>query len=305
MARHSSSSSSSSPSSSSSSSSEDISNKKEEHVQPQSTEPNPPLPPPPPQPQYPPVVPTPQMGYPPAMGYPPPYTNNPPNGQPHPYNPYTQPLPAHYYPNHPYTPAGASGGSAFVRGFLATLIILIIFICLSSIITWLILRPQIPVFHVDSFVVSNLNLSKADFAATWEANVTAQNPNHKLKIYFDQIQSFVYYKENFLSSSAVDPLLLETETRDVMRVRLATNNTVDHLVGNWVVDEIARERNAGVLSFNLRMVVFATFKSGAWWTRHASMKVFCENLKVNFVGAENKGVLDSEKDSGDCDVYYG
>lgn len=183
------------------------------------------------------------------------------------------------------------------------MIIIIIFICVSSFVTWLILRPQVPVFHVDNLIVNNLNASRTDFAATWEANVTAENPNHKLKVYFDQIQSFAYYKENFLTSSGVDPLFLATGARDVMRVRLAANNTVDHLVGNWVVDEIAKERSGGVVNFNLRLIVFATFKSGAWWTRHASMKVFCDGFKVKFVGSESNGVMvggNTEK----CLVYY-
>lgn len=107
-----------------------------------------------------------------------------------------------------------------------------------------------------------------------------------------------------MSSSAVDPLFLETKASDVMRVRLASNNTEDHLVGNWVLDEIARERNGGALSFDLRMIVLATFRSGAWWTRHATMKVFCNDLKVSFVGGENKGVLASGN-KGECGIYYG
>lgn len=99
-------------------------------------------------------------------------------------------------------------------------------------------------------------------------------------------------------------MLLETRSRNSIAMKLATNNTEQHLVGRWVVEDIAKERSGGAVSFNLRMLVLATFKSGAWWTRHVSMKVFCEDLKVNFVGGEISGVSDigGEKPK-DCVVY--
>ncbi|EXC21224.1 hypothetical protein L484_002234 [Morus notabilis] len=246
------------------------------------------------------------------IGYPPPYQPYPPNRH-YAYNPYTQPPPPHYYyanQNYTYSTAtagggGAGSGSAFVRGFLAMIITLITITCVVSIITWLVLRPEIPVFHVDKFAVSGLNISGPEFSAKWDASVTVENPNHKLKIYLEQVQGFVYYKENFLSSSPVDPMLLETRSRNSIAMKLATNNTEQHLVGRWVEEDIAKERSGGAVSFNLRMLVLATFKSGAWWTRHASMKVFCEDLKVNFVGGEISGVLDiGGGKPEDCVVYY-
>lgn len=187
------------------------------------------------------------------------------------------------------------------------LITLIIITCVASIITWLVLRPEIPVFHVDKFAVSGLNLTSPEFSAKWNATVVVENPNRKLKIYLDQVEGFVYYKENFLSSSPVDPMFLETRSRNAMAMTMAANNTEQHSVGRWVVEEMGKERSGGAVSFNVRMLVLATFKSGAWWTRHASMKVFCEDLTINFVGSEINGVLDVNNGGAkpkECVVYY-
>lgn len=186
------------------------------------------------------------------------------------------------------------------------LITVIIITCVASIITWLVLRPEIPVIHVDKLSVSGLNLSNPEFSARWDAGVIVDNPNHKLKIYLEQVECFVYYKETFLSSSPVDPIFLETRSRNVMAATLATNNTEQHSVGRWVVEDIGKERSGGAVSFNVRMLVLATFKYGAWWTRHASMKVFCEDLKVDFVGGEINGVLDVNGGGKlkECVVYY-
>lgn len=133
--------------------------------------------------------------------------------------------------------------------------------------------------------------------------MTVDNPNHKLKVYFDRVQSFVYYGEDFLSSSSVDPMFLNTKARDVMKLKLSTNNTDRHVVGDWVLDDMMRERNDGTVKFNVRMLVFSTFKSGVWWTRQATLKVFCEDLKVDFVGNAMNGTLAGGK-TDQCMVYY-
>ncbi|XP_030483266.2 uncharacterized protein LOC115699863 [Cannabis sativa] len=292
-------------SSSSSSSSDNDSDKEDERHVVRSTaaaEPNPPPPPPSDQHQPPASV---VPGYPPVMGYPQSYSNN--NGyHHHPYNPYTQPPPPHYYTNqtYPYAANTNSGGSSsFIKGFFVTLILIILLICVSTIITWIILRPQIPTFHVDRLEVNDLNLSKTNFSATIQANLTVENPNKKLKINFHEIKGYVFFRERSLSSSEVDPIFLETETRGTMRLRVVSKENKEDLIGGWVVDEMRREREHGLLSLNVRLAVFATFKSSSWWTRHAYMKVFCEHLDVRFVGSADNGVWIANNNSPKCEVY--
>lgn len=94
-----------------------------------------------------------------------------------------------------------------------------------------------------------------------------------------------------MSASAVDPMFIPTKGHDVMKLKMATNNSDEHVIGNWVLDDIIRQRNGGTVDFNVRLLIYATFKSGVWWTRQATLKVFCDNKKVNFVGNETNGVL--------------
>ncbi|KAH7512242.1 NDR1/HIN1-like protein 12 [Ziziphus jujuba] len=238
-------------------------------------------------------------GYPPTVGYPHGQPGYPPQYQGYPPNAYN------YHPSGPYyNPQSESpAGSAFVRGFVVMFIILITLTCISSIIVWIVLRPATPEFRVDSLTVTNFNVSKANFTANWEANIMAYNPNHRLKVYFDRVQSFVYYDEDHLSSAAVDPMFLNTKAREEMKLKLATNSMDEHVVADWVLDDIVKERNGGSVTFNMRMLVFSTFKSGVWWTRHATLKVFCEDLKVDFIGNAMDGKLAAAKDE-QCIVYY-
>ena len=155
---------------------------------------------------------------------------------------------------------------------------------------WLVLRPQLPVFHVDNFSVSNFNTTLPTFTANWEANLTVRNPNTKLTIEFGELQNFVFYEEDYLlaSATAPRPFSLETRTSSVINAKLSANNK-DNLVENWVLDKLAKERSNGSVSFNFRMLFWTTFRSGLWWKRHLSMKVLCEDIQVTFVGASGDG----------------
>lgn len=270
--------------------------------------------PPQPPPQQQPNNPLPAHGYPPTMGYPPqmyppnnaPYPGYPP---PHGYNqyPYAQAPPAQYYDNQGYGSSSQPDRcSGFVRGVVAAMIILIVLSCISSLITWAVLRPQIPVFHVDKMSVSNFNTTSTPFTATWDTNLTVENPNHKLRVYFDRILGATFYKEeDSLGTSWINPIFMDTKTNATLHAVISTNGSAEHAVPIWVAQEMGKERGTGgggSVSFELRFRVWATFKSGSWWTRNLVMKVSCENLKIDFVGASGNGALAPAK-RDDCQVY--
>jgi hypothetical protein len=124
-----------------------------------------------------------------------------------------------------------------------------------------------------------------------------------LKIEFSELQNFVFYEEDYLLASAITsrPFSLETKTSGVINAKLSENNK-DNLVENWVVDKLAKERSNGSVSFNFRMLVWTTFRSGLWWKRHLSMKVMCEDIQVTFVGASGNGNI-AANGLRDCLVF--
>jgi LEA14-like dessication related protein len=247
----------------------------------------------------------PEMGYPPVMGYPNPNPHwqlpgNPPPYHGYPYH-YVQPPPRTHYPPDPY----ASPMPGFVRGCLMVMTAFVFLSFVSTVMVWLILRPELPVFRVAALSVSDFKTaSNSDFTASWAVDVTVENPNHKLNVFINQIDSFVYYNDYILTSSLkAESLLLNPKGHGVLHVTLSTNNTDDrHVVDEWVVDDMGEDRNGGSVSFDLRMLVSSTFKSGGWWARGGKLKVFCDNLNVGFVGANGNGTLPPEK-PGACSVY--
>ncbi|XP_022941877.1 uncharacterized protein LOC111447106 [Cucurbita moschata] len=227
-----------------------------------------------------PIYPPPTMGYPPAPhpGYPPA-----PGAYP-PYNgyAYAQAPPAAYYHNSPQNYAVEPFHASFIRGIVTALIILVVLMMLTSIITWIILRPEIPTFRVDTLGVTNFNISKSNYSGNWNATLVVQNPNKKLNLTFKRIQGFVGYKDNTLAMSFADPFFLAVERTNLMRVRWTSSSPDDP--GNWeeTEEKLGKEKATRKVSFNLRFFVWTTFQSGSWWTRHVILRVFCDDLKIDF-----------------------
>lgn len=244
-------------------------------------------------------------GYPPpVMGYPPPY--------PPPHNgsggyPYGAPAPpVGYYPaNNPhYYPSRVppSRTSGFTRGILAALIFLVVASCAITIITYIVLRPQVPEFHVTAFSVTNFNISNSVLMGSWDANVTVDNKNHKLKAYFDRIQSYVYYDDprNYLSWSTEPSFSLETKTNGVINVKMSMIDGEQPTSSE--LEMINGERQKGTVIFGLGFGLMGTFKSGWWWTSHFGMRVYCDGLAVGFIGASGTGSL-KDQNPRQCMVY--
>jgi hypothetical protein len=252
---------------------------------------------------------TPETGCATVMGYPHPNPNpqwQPTDPQPYHGYPYVyaQPPPAAYYPSE----SCHSPMSGFLRGCLMVMIAFVFLSFVTTVMVWLIQRPALPVFRVDTFSVSNFNASSnTDFTASWDAKFTVENPNHKVKVYINRIDSFMFYRENMVSSSLkAEPLILYSSGHIVLHVNLSTKNSDDQpvvpVVDKWVVEDMGRDRNGGTVSFNFRMLVSSTFKSDGWWTRGAKLKVFCDSLKVGFVGATGNGLLPPETPRVLCSV---
>ncbi|KAG6638161.1 hypothetical protein CIPAW_10G016800 [Carya illinoinensis] len=178
---------------------------------------------------------------------------------------------------------------------------------LSLLFSGLTLHPAIPVFYVDKFSVNSFKVSN-DVAVTgiWEADITVQNPNHKLKIFFDRIDNYMFYEDEVLTSSSLGGhLYLDTKAQDSFHVRLSRNTTLDeNMLPKSTVNAMEQEYgDNGWVNFSFRMLAWTTLEYGSWWSRLKTMEVLCDNLKVGFVGATgNIGKSRADQPLG-CAVY--
>ncbi|XP_051113646.1 NDR1/HIN1-like protein 10 [Andrographis paniculata] len=223
---------------------------------------------------------------PPVTGYPAPNPNGyaanpppPPPGTAYPYvaqpyygnqsNPYYQPDP------------NAVRRATWLRRVLAVAIGLVVVFGTVVFIMWLILRPQLPDFRVDSFSLANFTLdnsSVVSFAA--EVRLTARNPNRKLSLSYDQIEALIYYNSWSISDTALPPFSQGTKNDTSLTANFAA-------VGRFIDDSAvagvnAERRNNGNVGFNLRMRSRVRFKAKAWRARRRYLGVFCADLIVGF-----------------------
>ncbi|KAF3953972.1 hypothetical protein CMV_020626 [Castanea mollissima] len=238
----------------------------------------------------------PAAGYPPANGYPPPQP-----GAAYPYN-------APYYPNQPYPPPynnqpyRASTSRTFVRTFLIAMIVVFITMGVIIFILWLVLRPRLPEFRVDSLSITNFSTSDTSVSGNWNARLSVYNPNKKLSIYYDAVDSAVSYRTEIVAETRIPPFKQSKRNQTFVDASFAAK---DAYVDRRALGDINADRTRGTLYFSVRLLARAEFKTGGWRARNKIVKVLCQSLLVSISpsnsSASGSGKLEAPKD---CQVGW-
>ncbi|CAA2968178.1 NDR1/HIN1-like protein 10 [Olea europaea var. sylvestris] len=221
--------------------------------------------------------------------------NPPPAGTAYPYvapNSYTS------YQNYPYSQQSYQADpdlvrrATFLRRIFAFIIGVVVIFGTITFIVWIVLRPQLPEFRVDSFSFSNFTINNGSLVSfTSEARLTARNPNKKMTVDYDNIEALIFYKSQTLSDTTVPPFFQDTKNETSLNANFAAAGS---FVDKWAVDGINNERNAnGIVGFNLRMLARVRLQAKAWTTRNRLLKVFCGDLAVGFPSNGRSGTLTS------------
>ncbi|CAI9778314.1 unnamed protein product [Fraxinus pennsylvanica] len=242
----------------------------------------------------------------PVTGYPAAAHNHNPNGYANPPQsgtayPYAAPPPttgSYSFQNNPYNQqnyyqdANSARRATCLRRIFAFIIGLIIILGTITFIVWLVLRPQLPEFRVDSFSVSNLTVGNNSLVSfTSEARLTARNPNKKMKLDYDRIEAEVFYKSGSLADTTIPPFHQDTKNETSIKANFAAAGSY---VDKRVVDGINWDRSKnGNVGFNLRVISRVKFEAKAWRTRKRFLKVFCGDLVVGIPSNGSSGMLTS------------
>lgn len=224
-----------------------------------------------------------------GTGYPPP------SGTAYPYAAAAAPPPNAYYYNNPYQnqnynyEADSVRRATCLRRIFAFMIGLVVIFGTITFIVWLVLRPQLPEFRVDSFSMNNFTLGNDSLISfTSEIKLTARNPNKKMKLAYDHIETAIYYKSFSLSDTTVAPFYQDTKNETSLTAKFAAAGS---FMDKTVVDGINYERGKNGVNFNLRMVSRVRFEAKAWRTRRRFLKVFCGDLIVGLPSNGKSGAL--------------
>ncbi|XP_021816910.1 uncharacterized protein At1g08160-like [Prunus avium] len=222
-------------------------------------------------------------GYPAAGAYP--YVAPPPPTQANTYRPMG---PSPYYAPQPTGPIGPNRPTLLCRLLIAAVAVFAI-MSLVFFIAWLALRPRLPEFRVESASVFPLNATGSELTATWDLTLLANNPNHKLRIYYDSIQASLFYRDHSqLATTSLPPFVLTKRNQTRVGCKLAT---VGEYVGNYVAKGISDERDRGSVRFGLGVFASVRFRSGLFQSRPRVLRVFCERVDFEFAQKNGTGTL--------------
>ncbi|KAL8243444.1 hypothetical protein R6Q59_009702 [Mikania micrantha] len=75
-------------------------------------------------------------------------------------------------------------------------------------IIWLVLRPKVPQFSVNTLSLTNFNItSNSMISCNWNAGVTVRNPNSKITLYYDHVEAAVFYKSRSIAMTMLPPFV--------------------------------------------------------------------------------------------------
>ncbi|KAK3040049.1 hypothetical protein RJ639_028303 [Escallonia herrerae] len=248
------------------------------------------------------------MGHPSMTRYPQPYP-----GYPIPYQDhyaqsypksYAPPSPPAYYNRKSYHPIepDQESGTTFLRYIFLMMIIIIICLCAISLVIWLLFGADIPEFRVASLYVPTFDISNSTLKADWVMNVTVINPNEKLEIHFNNVESSIFYDNNVLAMASEDPFHVGVDSQTTMQLKLSTRKMdPSQTLKDRVVEKMANDRSDGTMTFCLRMALNAKSKYGSLM-RLQRFKLFCDGLVVRFDGDMGPGILASGMEN-DCLLF--
>lgn len=269
---------------------------------------------PPPQPVAPPHTmhypPRGTAGYPGHGNYPPPYPPYPPppGYPPYPneyshYNNNYHPGAPYYGAPQPYHSGGGGGGRGFVRGFIMCSCIIFTGFFIATLVTALLLHPELPVYKVSFLSVSNFNTTPV-LSGDWNVSVTVQNPNDRLRSYFSDFKVDLVHVKDMVAVSYVPDFVLDKHEQKQMDVRATSSNGANGVsFQRWDLDAMATEKESGSLTFTLRMSSMAAFKSSSVSTKNTLLVANCVGLKVVFQNNTGNGALDNGGKPINCQLY--
>ncbi|XP_022995131.1 NDR1/HIN1-like protein 2 [Cucurbita maxima] len=217
----------------------------------------------------------------PVTGYPA-YPNGhlpPSNSQPHD-QAYPYAAPPYSYPSHyanPYDSTHQNARISFLRAIIAGIIVIFIITAVILFIIWLVLRPQLPEFRVDSFQVTNFSAASQSLSAAWFVGFSVFNPNKKMSISYDFVDSTVFYKNQILSETRVPPFIQDKRTHTVVNASFSSLNAY---IDASSVNDINDDRRRGAVKFDVGLSARVGFRAGWWRARRRLLRVLCEDLSV-------------------------
>ncbi|XWS52957.1 hypothetical protein CRYUN_Cryun11dG0116400 [Craigia yunnanensis] len=166
-----------------------------------------------------------------------------------------------------------------VRCVATCLLALIVLVGLAVLITWLVIRPKKFVYTLENGSVQNFSLTNNHLNAAFDFVLMAYNPNSKISVYYDYIESAVTYEHQTLAFNTIDPFF--QPHRNVTRVesKLVAQNLA---LSPSIFKDLRVEKSSGEIEVVVHFKSRFRFKVGIWKSNHRTLRIVCSSVAVHF-----------------------
>ncbi|XVF05288.1 hypothetical protein REPUB_Repub05bG0159000 [Reevesia pubescens] len=165
-----------------------------------------------------------------------------------------------------------------VRCVATCLLALIVLVGLAVLITWLVIKPKKFVYTLENGSVQNFNLTDNHLNATFDFVLKAYNPNRRISVYYDYIESTVTYEDQTLAFNTVDPFF--QPHRNVSRVesKLVALNLA---MSPSTFKDLRIDKASGEIEVDVHFMSKIRFKVGIWKSNHRTLRIVCSSVRVH------------------------
>ena len=170
--------------------------------------------------------------------------------------------------------------SMLVRTIAIVLLALIILVGVSVLIIWLAVRPKRLVYTVEEGSIHGFNLTQNNHLnATFNFVIRAHNPNTKVSIYYDKVEAYVFYYDETVAFTTVDPFFQPRRNVTHQRLNLMAR---DAALEGAAARDLRLEKSSGEVELDIRVKAKIRFKVGVWKSQHRTLRILCSPTMVHF-----------------------
>ncbi|KAJ4823746.1 hypothetical protein Tsubulata_005568 [Turnera subulata] len=165
-------------------------------------------------------------------------------------------------------------------------------------------QQQPLVIRLNSFRVSDLNVSNSVSGANWDATLLFGNRHQVFEISIQTFETFVCYNhQDALSCALVEPLHLGPKKQKLVHISFNATGCgggEQPFIEDIVLKQIKRDGDNGTLHVGLMLHLQVTFKKGPWsWVYE--LNPLCSGLDVRFMSGAGVGMITGD-DPRPCSV---
>ncbi|OMO64193.1 Late embryogenesis abundant protein, LEA-14 [Corchorus capsularis] len=203
---------------------------------------------------------------------------------PPPKMPQEKALPTHPPKSKP--PSHGEGGGGAGRSCGLCIFIFLLLAGVTALTVWLVYRPHKPRFTVVGAAIYELNATSQPFISTsMQFTVVTRNPNRRVSIFYDKLQTYVSYKNQQITPPVdMPPLYHETKSTVVLSPVLGSKMVP---ASAEVVNGLMMDESYGVVVLRVVLVGKLRWKAGIIKTGKYGVYVRCDvwvGLKKGAVG---------------------